>query len=219
MARDSDGRPAPRLAWLPRLVAVSVLAGGIAGLALPDEPRQAAPEEEAVRREVNAWRHGDGGLRVTDPLLAAGIEAVRAECPSFDGALQRVDASGIPVIVGTAEQLERVLPPEIRTHGGWMGITVAWGRSDGSLRRVAVAIRADGLREIHRSYGNPEAVFSSALEDLLIHEIYGHAVPMVDARLARGVCPDPRPGQHLAESCAGRRELEVRAERRAYSAH
>lgn len=162
---------------------------------------------------IAAWRRGEGGVRVLDPLLAARVRLLAEEAPSFARALGRLEASGVPILVGTREQLAEVLPPELRTSAAWAGITVA--RGGGRLDRAAVAIRPECLRELHRSFGNSGATFLEVLDGLLIHEIYGHLLPTVEAGDARVRCPDPVRGQRLADSGVGRRPLALASEREA----
>lgn len=177
-----------------------------------DPPADAArPDAPTVEERLSAWKHGDAGVQVVEPLLAARIQRLREDSPSFDLAWRELEAHGTPIVIGTREQLADVLPRDIRRSDAWAGITVAWGGR--GLDRTAVGIRLEWLRELHRSFGNSEAVFLEALDGLLIHEVYGHLVPVVRANDARRTCGDPAPGERLGESCVGKRELALKRER------
>lgn len=52
------------------------------------------------------------------------------------------------------------------------------------------------------------------LDGIVAHEIYGHAVPYLLAGHISGKCADPAPRQRAAESCAIKRENEIRRELR-----
>jgi hypothetical protein len=164
------------------------------------------------RELPGAWRCGAGGVQVLDDLLAERIRVIAREAPSFAAAWRRLEESGIPVLVGSREQLAEVLPHEVRRVHGWAGITLVWGAR--RPERAVVAIRVEWLREIHDSFGNPEEVFLEALDRLVIHEVYGRLLPTVEANAARTHCPDPAPGEWQAESCEGRREAALWSERR-----
>ncbi len=50
------------------------------------------------------------------------------------------------------------------------------------------------------------------LDRILVHEVYGHALPYLLAGNLSGRCADPLPGQQAHEACAIQRENAVRAE-------
>ena len=54
--------------------------------------------------------------------------------------------------------------------------------------------------------------FEADLDRILVHEIYGHAVPYLLAGNLSGRCADPKKGESASDACAIRRENAVRAE-------
>jgi hypothetical protein len=50
------------------------------------------------------------------------------------------------------------------------------------------------------------------LDRILVHEVYGHALPYLIAGGVSGRCTDPKPGERPADACSIRRENAVRAE-------
>lgn len=186
--------------------------GGAIAAAGPLDPPEASPAAEAALRErLEGWKRGRDGVQILEPVLAERIARLREDSPSFDRAWRDLESRGAPVVIGTREQLAGVLPADIRRSNAWAGITVTWGGSE--LERSAVGIRLEWLRELHARFGNPEEVFLEALDGLLIHEIYGHLVPVAEADDPRERCADPHPGERLAESCVGSRELALKRER------
>lgn len=56
--------------------------------------------------------------------------------------------------------------------------------------------------------------FEDDLDRVVAHEVYGHAIPYLLAGDLSGRCPDPQAGQRAEDSCAIKRENEIRAELR-----
>lgn len=205
-----------RLGNLSALAAAGVLVG-----AAPAAGRDTAPPLPPVvatspetAGSLSHWRRGEGGVLVLDSLIAERVALLRAQAPSFELAWRALERSGYPLAIGSREQLEEVIPRHLRTGAGWAGLTLTWGNPDGGLRRAAVAIRTDWLRELHREHGNSDGTFLEALDELIVHEVYGHLAPVVEARSTAAACADPLPHERHADSCVGRRELAVRMERR-----
>jgi len=63
-----------------------------------------------------------------------------------------------------------------------------------------------------RPSGSPARDYTGDLERILIHEIYGHAVPWLLAGHVRGRCADPVEGEDPASACSMVRENAVRVE-------
>jgi hypothetical protein len=172
------------------------------GYPLPAARRPAAPAAEF--REA-------GRVAVLDPDLQGRIARLRAESSYFDEGWMAIVRSGVPVVIGTKEQRAARLPPSIRASRGWAAITVAFGDDRGRLREATVAIRLEWLRSLYGAEAVPE--FEAALDELLVHEIYGHLVPLIVAGDLAAVCSDPEPHQRVEESCVGKRTLRVQEQR------
>jgi len=220
--KDTRSKPLLRLALL---AAASVLVHGSSGargveryVAARTPGPLASPAVEAapiaapgVERAISAWRRGARRGRavvVLDSTVEAGIARLRTASPTFEEAWSQLETRKIPVLIGTREQLENVLPSNFRRGHGWAGLTVNWGFDD-TLTRSVVALRLEWLRGVHGLAGDEEAgteAFDAALEKLLIHEVYGHLTPVVKTRSLRYHCADPRPGERHEESCVGQRE-------------
>jgi hypothetical protein len=186
-----------------------VSATGPAGA--PDRPR----DEAEVRSRIRAWRSGSAegrSVRILDDLLAERIEVLNRLSPTFGTSWRDLELSGTPVLIGTESQLGSQLPGALRGSNGWAGATVTWAGTGGVPKRTAVVIRVDWLQELHESFGNPRGDFLRALDDLIIHEVYGHLVPVVEARNVAASCADARRGERHRDSCVGRRELAIHAE-------
>lgn len=84
--------------------------------------------------------------------------------------------------------------------------------ADSRVDVVLVVINLPLLEESHRSAGSVPSQFEADLDRILVHEVYGHAVPYLVAGHLSGRCPDPAPGERARSACSIQRENAVRAE-------
>ncbi|MBX6363065.1 MAG: hypothetical protein IRZ00_04285 [Gemmatimonadetes bacterium] len=153
------------------------------------------------------------GLYVLDPLLLERIDTIAALSPSFRAAVAELARAPFPVAIGNEEQLgHRVYPWLQRQDTSWGGAN--WSEAAGvdePIRRALIVIRR---RFIERRYGPPAGGPRRLLEVIdftLIHEIYGHVLPILEHGSQRGACPDaPRPGER--EACVETRERRIAEE-------
>jgi hypothetical protein len=85
-------------------------------------------------------------------------------------------------------------------------------KADSGVDVVLVVVNLSLRTESHRLAQSVPAEFEADLDRILVHEIYGHAVPYLLAGHLSGRCPDPTPGERAVEACSIRRENAVRAE-------
>jgi hypothetical protein len=85
-------------------------------------------------------------------------------------------------------------------------------KADSGVDVVLVVVNLSLLTESHRLAQSVPAEFEADLDRILVHEIYGHAVPYLLAGHLSRRCPDPTPGERAVEACSIRRENAVRAE-------
>jgi hypothetical protein len=83
--------------------------------------------------------------------------------------------------------------------------------ADSRVELVVVVVNLALLGELHGHRSTPFD-FDADLDRILAHEVYGHAIPYLLAGDLSGKCADPRPGERANESCAIRRENEVRVQ-------
>jgi hypothetical protein len=166
-------------------------------------------------------------LHVLDPYLDARLRAIAARSPRFAAALSRLAAGDVPVFIGTPAQLAGLrlapgvaggrLPPERVAE-------VRVALEPGSDRPAVLLVRVDTDR-LGRLVRRPlldwpllggTARFRARLarftEATLVHEVWGHLVPVADARSAAASCADPAPGEPEMDSCVMKRENDLRAE-------
>lgn len=172
----------------------------------------AALSTACARAQAPQTSYKSAGVVVMDKLLAEHITQISQKSPTFRAAWQKLQSADVPISIGTDAQLRAELPSWYRNHpGNWAGVTVAKG-GEGSLNSAVVALSVSAMKQIAE-----DAVYTGTdyltgeLDRVLIHEIYGHLVPVVEARdMAKG-CPDAvRPGE--SQSCVSVREAEIAAE-------
>jgi hypothetical protein len=156
-------------------------------------------------------------LVVLDPTLQAGLERIASGSPLWRQALEAVKATGRYAIVVTPGQLARRNPDEDVALGFDPAVLaeVTPILHEGSrVTATLVVVNVGLLEQVHRRKGSLPGEFRADLDRILIHEIYGHAVPYLTAGDLSGRCADPQPNQRASDACAIRRENAVRAELR-----
>jgi hypothetical protein len=87
--------------------------------------------------------------------------------------------------------------------------------SESRVPVVLVVVNVPLLRRLHHSqpWSSPVDI-QRDLDRIVIHEVYGHALPYLLAGDVSGHCADATPGQRAIDACAIQRENAVRAELR-----
>ncbi|HEX6558836.1 MAG TPA: hypothetical protein VF021_05220 [Longimicrobiales bacterium] len=151
-------------------------------------------------------------VQVLKPLLAERIDFVARQSPSFRAAWDMIRRSGLPVRIGTDDQLRSRLPHWYRQHPNeWAGVTVTETGGRDELSGAVVALRLGAMEKTARRTPRGSEYLLAELDRVLIHEIYGHLAPMVAARDVQHECLDQlRPGE--ATPCVQVRERRIAAE-------
>lgn len=149
---------------------------------------------------------------VADARLAAAIGRIEDGSAAWRAALDSVVAAGGAIIVAGVDEVVGVPEPFARAELAAVSPVV---QADSAVAVVMVVINTPLLERVYRlAAAGPSAVhprdLSSDLVRLLVHEIFGHAVPYLLAGHVRGACPDPTaPG---LSACSVERENVVRRE-------
>lgn len=164
--------------------------------------------------EATACTAVETAVAVMNPLLAERIARIASRSPSFRTDWDMIRRSGVPIAIGTEDQLNGALPRWYRSNPSrWVGVTVVnAGGLRGGLEDAVVALRVGALRRIaHQRAGDANARFLAELDRVLIHEIYGHLAPIIAAGDPLEECPDhARRGE--AKPCVQVREERVAGE-------
>ncbi len=151
------------------------------------------------------------------PELSAALDRIARGSASWRAALTAVAATGRRALVLTPDQVV-VQDPSTGASRPFDRSTVAEvspvADPNGSVSSVLVVVNVERMQQLHDRRGSLPGEFHADLERVLAHEVYGHAVPYLEAGHLSGRCADPEPGQTATESCAIQRENVVRAELR-----
>lgn len=159
-------------------------------------------------------------IAIGDSMLRATVVRLRRLSPSFDSAIVVIENSGIPVVIGTAEQLKDETPPGYRHVDGWQALTAIYPlTADGArgkpINHFAVIVRLSDLRKALAGANTSEdsARLSRYVERVVAHEIYGHLMPQLQlGKTAPVACADPTSGADWYTACVMRRERRVMAQ-------
>lgn len=176
------------------------------------------PSDSIVAAHIHWWRSGKSeGRRVVvlNQLLEERIRFIAKRSPRFRAAWEEIQNSEIPVLIGTDAQLWETAKNQVGRAQPWAGLQVNWPTFwGGRVARSMVIIRLEWLHDLWTQDPAIAAGFLRELDELLIHEIYGHLAPVLIANDLDKVCSDRRNLWDPEEgpSCVEKREKEVHGE-------
>ena len=85
-------------------------------------------------------------------------------------------------------------------------------RGTSQVDAVLVVINLPLLERAHEQRNSLPVELHGDIDRIVIHEVFGHALPYLLAGDLSGQCADPAPGQRAHEACAIQRENTVRDE-------
>lgn len=159
---------------------------------------------------------GTAAVVAGDPLLLARLQRIDRGSGLWREEADRALATGRRVVVLTAEQVvvvdrERHVSAE-PFDPTLLAEVAPVPAPDGGIETVLVVVNLSLLNDIHTQLGSTWSERDADLDRILIHEVYGHALPYVVAGDVSGRCADPRADERPADACAIQRENAVRAE-------
>jgi len=190
--------------WVTRLAVVAL------GLAVASE---ATRGQETVQGQASIV--AGSALHASHPALKARLDRIAAGSALWREAVGAAGKLGRRVLVLT--------PDQVRVADTAGGATKAF---DPTLLAEAVPIPFDGIRvnevvvvvnlpliaDVHARLGSLPGEHDADLDRILVHEVYGHALPYLMAGSLAGRCADPDEGERASQACAIQRENAVRAE-------
>lgn len=81
-----------------------------------------------------------------------------------------------------------------------------------AIPAVVIVVNLRLVRQTHDARMSVPRDFEADLDRILVHEVYGHAVPYLLAGNISGRCADPTPQEPARDACSIRRENAVRSE-------
>lgn len=158
----------------------------------------------------NVGRGAQAALETTHP---ASLDRIWRGSPSWRAALDEIGPTGRRALVLTPDQVVVLEAGTVEPfdRGVLAEVTPVVDR-EGWVTAVLVVINLPLLEAAHEQRGSLPGEMQDDLDRVVAHEVYGHALPYLQAGTLAGRCADPAPGQRAAEACAIQRENIVRAE-------
>ncbi|MEZ5294166.1 MAG: hypothetical protein R2745_23995 [Vicinamibacterales bacterium] len=194
---------------MPRMLgALAVLgAAALAAAGVPVRAQERAPAGDFAGRVVLS----------RDRTIGEALERIARGSRSWRDALARLEASDRRIVVLTPDE---VVVRDAGTAGpatfdpGALAEVSPVADESGRVAVVLVVVNVRGMREAHERRGSLPGELDADLERVLAHEVYGHAVPYLEAGHLSGRCADPVAGAPATSACAVQRENVIRAELR-----
>jgi hypothetical protein len=152
-------------------------------------------------------------LLTTDRTLQASLNRISSGSSLWREAILAVAKAQRRVLVATPSD---VVVKDVRGRNvfdlGVLAEAVPVFNRESELSLVVIVVNLRLVRQIHDERLSVPRDFEADLDRILVHEVYGHAVPYLLAGDSSGRCADPQQGEPAPEACSIRRENEVRAE-------
>lgn len=159
---------------------------------------------------------GDSPVLTTDARLYASLQRVYAGSATWRSTLEAVRQTGRRLfVVPPADPLARLADQRSDRHRfdpASLAEVVPVVREDSRVGSVLVIVNVPLVQRLHDARTSVLRDFESDLDRIVIHEVYGHAIPYLLTGTLAARCADPAPNERPAEACAIRRENAVRAE-------
>jgi hypothetical protein len=148
--------------------------------------------------------------------LAASLERIAKGSGLWRTEVEAVRGTGRRAFILTPDQVVVVDPASANSPKAFDTTVLAevqpvlTGHS--RIDAVLVVVNLPLLDRLHDRRGSLPVERDADLDRILVHEVYGHALPYLRAGDMSGRCPDPSDGERAASACSIARENAVRAE-------
>ena len=154
-------------------------------------------------------------VRTKNPVIEASLKRISSGSALWREALDALTSTGRHAVVLTPDQV--VVADDRGVQRRRFDPAILAGASpvpgqDGKVGVVVVVVNLTLLHDTHQSRHSLPWEFEADLDRILIHEVYGHALPYLLAGDLTGKCADPEPDERPADACSIRRENAVRSE-------
>ena len=155
-------------------------------------------------------------LLTTSPTLLASLKRISKGSALWREAIEDVRKTTRRVLVVTPAEVSFTDGSRSQDRKGFDPSVLAEAipvvAEDSQVSLVVVVVNLRVIQENHDARMSVLRQFEADLDRILVHEIYGHAVPLLLAGNLTGRCPDPNRGEAASDACSIRRENAVRAE-------
>jgi hypothetical protein len=170
----------------------------------------------ATGRPASAASDAAATVLTHHPTLLASLHRIAAGSALWRGAIADVGRTGRRAHLLTPDQVvvggTRHVRPSASFDPELLAEVAPVPDAKGRVDAVVVVINLPLIEAAYRYQMSPPIEFARDLDRIIVHEVYGHALPYLLAGDLSGRCADPGPHQRAIESCAIRRENAVRAE-------
>jgi hypothetical protein len=158
---------------------------------------------------------GNLPVRTKNPVLEASLKRISSGSALWRDAVTALGATSRHAVILTPDQVvvtdaggpaRRAFDPSV------LASAAPVPGQDGKVGVVVVVINLALLQDTHRRRHSLPWEFDADLDRILIHEVYGHAMPYLLAGDLTGKCADPEADERPADACSIKRENAVRAE-------
>lgn len=190
---------------------------------LPGRTGSSNPEAEREKRQVRQagkqpappppgklWANGT--IEVLDNGLDDRVTSLSERSPKFRSAMDSLAATDFRIVLAQPQQIRGLMPGLEYYRAEHLGEVLPIRDSTRAIVGAIVTVDVARLKAMHRQGTLPAAALEDDIDRILIHEVYGHVIPLSASRRISGGCPDPKPGEPALNSCAIRRENAIRAE-------
>lgn len=157
-------------------------------------------------------------VQATDRLLQTRLDEIHRRSALWREAIEQLRGTRRRVLVVTPDKV--VVKDSLDAPAGEpfaptvLAAAAPMPGPDDRLDAVLVVVNLPLIHALYREGTAPPSGLHGDLDRILVHEVYGHAVPYLLAGDLSGRCPDPAPGERATDACAIRRENAVRDELR-----
>jgi hypothetical protein len=158
----------------------------------------------------------DSPLVTTDRTLLDSLNRISRGSPLWREAIAAVRKTGRRVFVVTpADGIIRSRHPQLNAEvfePSALAEAIPVLDEDAAIPAVVIVVNLRLVRQTHDARMSVPREFEADLDRILVHEVYGHAVPYLLAGNLSGRCADPAPQESAGDACSIRRENAVRSE-------
>jgi hypothetical protein len=188
----------------------------IRNLALPVVTILTIQAQVAQAQDRQGQTSADSPFITTNRILQASLNRIAEGSALWRTALTAVRTTGRHAIVVTpgdaivSDQRKRSSIDGFDPDG--LAEVMPVVGADSQVAVVLVVVNLPLIQGAHGARRSLPREFEADLDRVMIHEIYGHAVPYLVSGTLSGRCADPTDGERASHACSIRRENAVRAE-------
>lgn len=178
-------------------------------------PFHTTAQEPARRTDRDAARF-DAPVLTTDASLHASLQRIFRGSASWREALAAVRPTGRRVLVVRPSDPIVNTPnagtDRDRFDSAGLAEVVPAVDHNSQVRFILVIVNVPLIQRLHDARTSTPRDLEADLDRILVHEIYGHAIPYLLVGSLAGRCADPQDGERPADACSIKRENVVRSE-------